>query len=90
MEHSPKGAEAFPPEAAKEAGLREVSDGCAGIARSGSTKAFRYRGSHGWIIRGAETLGRIRRLAIPPAWTKVWICPIANGHIQATGSSGVR
>lgn len=36
-------------------------------------------------MRDEETLGRIRSLAIPPAWTEVWICPAANGHLQATG-----
>lgn len=36
-------------------------------------------------MRDAETLARIRSLVIPPAWTDVWICPVANGHLQATG-----
>src|SRR3712207_7115919 len=48
-------------------------------------KAFAYRGPDGAGIRDKETLARIRSLAIPPAWTDVWICPFANGHIQATG-----
>lgn len=46
---------------------------------------MRYRSPEGRVIRDAATLARIRRLAIPPAWTGVWICPVANGHIQATG-----
>ncbi len=40
---------------------------------------------HGRRVRDAETLARIHGLVIPPAWTDVWICPIANGHLQATG-----
>jgi DNA topoisomerase I len=44
-----------------------------------------YLDSDGKIIRDAETLGRIKSLAIPPAWRNVWICPIAHGHVQATG-----
>src|SRR5690606_8823567 len=39
----------------------------------------------GRVIRDPEALGRIRKLAIPPAYTAVWICPLANGHLQATG-----
>ena len=44
-----------------------------------------YLDPDGKIIRDAETLGRIKSLAIPPAWREVWICPIAHGHVQATG-----
>ncbi len=71
--------------AVKSAGLRYVSDAQPGIRRLGSAQAFRYRAPRGGFIRDAATLGRIRRLAIPPAWTDVWICPHADGHIQATG-----
>ena len=46
---------------------------------------FNYRDIHGELIAEMETLGRIKSLAIPPAWTDVWICPSPNGHIQATG-----
>ncbi|HMS60097.1 MAG TPA: DNA topoisomerase IB, partial [Tepidiformaceae bacterium] len=46
---------------------------------------FRYVSPAGEPVRDSETLGRIRSLAIPPAWTDVWICPRADGHIQATG-----
>jgi DNA topoisomerase-1 len=51
------------------------------MTASGAT----YRGADGRVVKDRETLGRIKRLAIPPAWTAVWICPTANGHIQATG-----
>lgn len=44
-----------------------------------------YLDEHGNVIRDAEVLGRIKALAIPPAWRDVWICPIAHGHVQATG-----
>src|ERR1700716_2168819 len=50
-----------------------------------SGKGFRYGGSDGLPIRDADTLGRIKRLAIPPSWTDVWISPDPRGHLQATG-----
>jgi len=46
---------------------------------------FRYRDAHGGLIRKAEMLKRIRRLAVPPAWEQVWICAREDGHLQATG-----
>ncbi|MDQ6604809.1 MAG: DNA topoisomerase IB [Chloroflexota bacterium] len=76
---------ADPVGSARAAGLRYVSDAKPGIARKRAGKGFSYRTPDGTLIRDAETLRRIRSLAIPPAWTDVWICPIANGHIQATG-----
>jgi DNA topoisomerase-1 len=48
-------------------------------------KGFAYTDEHGRTVRDPATLARIRALAIPPAWTDVWICPSATGHIQATG-----
>ena len=66
-------------------GLRWYSDDRPGIRRRGRGKGFEYIGLDGKTVRDAPTLERIRRLAIPPAWTEVWICPKANGHIQATG-----
>ena len=72
-------------ESAKSAGLRYVSDAMPGYRRIGSGKTFRYLDTKGHVIRSAETLRRIQRLAIPPAWTEVWICPIAEGHLQALG-----
>ena len=74
-----------PVEAAKAAQLRYVSDEKPGVRRVRSGKGFRYVGTDGKPVRDPATLARIRHLAIPPAWTDVWICPQANGHIQATG-----
>jgi DNA topoisomerase-1 len=70
---------------AKAAGLRYVYDDRPGIRRVRSRGGFRYVGVDGKPVRDEETLGRIRSLVIPPAWTDVWICPTANGHLQATG-----
>ena len=71
--------------AAKEAGLRYVSDTVPGIRRKRAGKHFSYSDLDGKIIRDEEVLARIRGLGIPPAWTNVWICPNPRGHIQATG-----
>jgi DNA topoisomerase-1 len=76
---------ADPAESARAAGLRYVRDDGPGIRRVRRGKGFRYVGPDGRAVRDRETLGRIRSLAIPPAWTDVWVCPAANGHIQATG-----
>ena len=75
------------PEAAvaKDAGLRDVSDARPGITRQRRGITFAYRLPEGAALRDAATLRRIRSLAIPPAWTSVWICPFENGHIQAIG-----
>jgi DNA topoisomerase-1 len=74
-----------PVEAARAAGLRYVVDTAPGIRRRRAGRAFAYLDRDGRPIRDAETLGRIRSLAIPPAWSDVWICPSPRGHIQATG-----
>jgi len=74
-----------PVESARVAGLRYVSDQSPGIRRKRVGKAFSYLASDGHTIRDAETIRRIKRLAIPPAWTDVWICPDPRGHLQATG-----
>ncbi len=74
-----------PAASARAAGLRYVRDDAPGIHRQRCGKGFRYLGPDGRPIRDEQTLGRIRSLAIPPAWTDVWICPQANGHLQATG-----
>jgi DNA topoisomerase-1 len=70
---------------ARVVGLRHVSDDKPGIQRAGNGKNFRYRDAAGKIVHDRETLARIKSLVIPPAWTEVWICPEANGHLQATG-----
>jgi DNA topoisomerase-1 len=71
--------------AAKEAGLIYVEDSAPGISRRRAGKGVSYRLPLGGPVRDAATLRRIRSLAIPPAWTQVWICPEPDGHIQATG-----
>jgi DNA topoisomerase-1 len=74
-----------PVESAKIAGLRYVMDDLPGIRRRRNGKGFLYVGVDGKILRDADILGRIKSLVIPPAWSDVWICPISNGHLQATG-----
>jgi DNA topoisomerase-1 len=71
--------------AARAAGLRYVLDDRPGIRRLRAGKGFRYVDPDGKPVRDPDVLSRIRSLAIPPAWTDVWICPQANGHLQATG-----
>ena len=74
-----------PVESAKLAGLRYVTDSKPGFTRQSAGKDFRYLDLEGKRIRDPEVLKRIHSLVIPPAWTDVWICPSANGHLQATG-----
>jgi DNA topoisomerase-1 len=76
---------ADPVAAAKAAGLRYVRDDKPGIRRLRHGKGFRYVDPTGAPVRDADTLARIRSLAVPPACVDVWICPAANGHLQATG-----
>jgi DNA topoisomerase I len=66
-------------------GLVHVSDDTPGIQRLRRGEHFSYRDTSGRTLRDAATLQRIRALAIPPAYTQVWICPRADGHLQATG-----
>src|ERR1700704_744568 len=77
-------------EAAEEAGLQYVSDDRPGYTRRANDGEFDYLDTQGKQIRDEQRLFRIKRLAIPPAWTDVWICPSANGHIQATGRDARR
>jgi DNA topoisomerase I len=72
-------------DAAEEAGLRYVSDDRPGYTRKAKGEDFAWLDTDGKLIRDEQRLLRIKRLAIPPAWTDVWICPASNGHIQATG-----
>jgi DNA topoisomerase-1 len=74
-----------PVESSKLAGLRYVSDERPGITRRRRGKSFQYFDPDGKPIRNKDEIARIKSLAIPPAWMDVWICPRANGHIQATG-----
>src|SRR5215213_1408590 len=74
-----------PRDAAEAAGLIYVSDEEPGIRRKRAGKGFTYVKPNGEPVRDTKALERIRRLAIPPAYTDVWICPKANGHLQATG-----
>jgi DNA topoisomerase-1 len=70
---------------ADAAGLRFVNDDSKGITRKPRGKAFSYLLPSGATLKDRAELARIRKLAIPPAWTDVWICAFPNGHIQATG-----
>src|SRR5512140_2229066 len=72
-------------EVAEEAGLRYVSHDQPGYTRKAKGDDFEYFDTEGKPIRDEQRLLRIKRLAIPPAYTDVWICPSANGHIQALG-----
>ena len=74
-----------PVESARSAGLRYVSDRRPGIQRRRSSLGFRYYRADGRAIRNAAEVARIAKLAVPPAWTDVWICPDPRGHLQATG-----
>ncbi|MBV9618774.1 MAG: DNA topoisomerase IB [Verrucomicrobia bacterium] len=77
-------------EAAEEAGLRYVSDDRPGYTRKSKADDFEYFDTEGKSIHDDQRLLRIKRLAIPPAWTDVWICPTPNCHIQATGRDARR
>jgi len=74
-----------PVKSAQAVGLRYVSDDRPGLRRQRRGGGFVYRNASGKMIRERRTLGRIKSLAIPPAWTEVWICADPNGHLQATG-----
>ncbi|HEY0784394.1 MAG TPA: DNA topoisomerase IB [Acidobacteriaceae bacterium] len=74
-----------PVESARAAGLRYVSDTRPGIRRKKFRAAFRYLNPDGSPCRDPKTLARIKSLVIPPAWADVWISPLPNGHLQATG-----
>jgi DNA topoisomerase-1 len=73
------------PEAAKAAGLRYTTDAIPGIRRVKRGKHFAFVASDGKPITDKNEIARIKSLAVPPAYTDVWICPIPNGHLQATG-----
>jgi DNA topoisomerase-1 len=77
-------------DAAEEAGLQYVSDDRPGYTRKPRNGEFEYLDTQGKRIRDEQRLLRIKRLAVPPAWTDVWICPSPTGHIQATGRDARR
>ena len=72
-----------PKRSARTAGLRYVTDAVPGIMRRRSGRGFVYTWPDGRRVDDPEVVARIRSLAVPPAWTDVWISPIANGHLQA-------
>lgn len=72
-------------EAARAAGLRYITDRRPGLHRAKTVTGFRYTDSDGQPVHDEEVLARIKSLVIPPAWTDVWIAPLANAHLQATG-----
>jgi DNA topoisomerase-1 len=71
--------------AAGPSGLRYATDARPGLTRHRAGRGFSYRDVDGRTIRDRAIRARIEALAIPPAWTDVWICPWPNGHLQATG-----
>ncbi|MDQ0462561.1 DNA topoisomerase IB [Caulobacter ginsengisoli] len=73
------------PAAAEAAGLCYGDDREPGYRRLRHGKGFSYLDTDGRPLRDPDELDRIRGLVIPPAWTDVWICPLACGHIQAAG-----
>ena len=74
-----------PEKSAQRAGLHYVHDDTPGITRRRAGKGFSYRDLKGKTIKDEAVRERINKLAIPPAYKEVWICPDPDGHIQATG-----
>lgn len=86
LDHAPSSDNIVDPkDAAESAGLLYVSDEEPGIRRKKAGKGFVFVKPGGAKVADEATLKRIRSLVIPPAWTDVWICTRANGHLQATG-----
>ena len=79
------GPDLDPSASAADAGLRYVTDAEPGLRRMRAGKGFRYVDADGKAVRDPERVAWIKGLAIPPAWTDVWICPSPHGHLQATG-----
>lgn len=84
IRHQPKNRDARIPDA-QLVGLHHVDGDAPGIRRQRCGRGFRFFRASGEPVRDRETLARLRSLAVPPAWTDVWICEDPNGHIQATG-----
>ena len=74
-----------PKDAAESVGLKYVSDNRPGVRRKKVGTGFAYTRADGSKLSEKDVLKRIKALAVPPAWTDVWICPFTDGHIQATG-----
>ena len=74
-----------PEESAEEAGLRYVTDTDGGVSRRRAGKGWAFFDADGRRITDEKRIAWFKRLAIPPAWTDVWICPDKRGHLQATG-----
>lgn len=74
-----------PVASAASAGLRHIAPEGPGLRRRRVGKGFAYYDADGHLVRDRATLTRVRALALPPAWRDVWICPRADGHIQAVG-----
>jgi len=74
-----------PARAASAAGLRHVTDAAPGLLRERRGDDVVYRAADGTVVDDEATLQRICALAIPPAWTEVWICADPRGHLQASG-----
>ena len=68
-----------------EEGLRYVSDARPGFSRKRTGKSFAFFDQQGKRISDSTVIQRIKSIGVPPAYERVWICPLANGHIQATG-----
>lgn len=71
--------------AARDAGLRYTTDASPGLIRRRAGRGFTYADADGTRVRDKDTLARIKALAVPPAWTDVWISRWPNGHLQASG-----
>jgi DNA topoisomerase I len=71
--------------AAEKVSLRYTQDNEPGLRRRAARRGFEYVNARGRRVKDTRTLQRIKALAIPPAWTDVWICADADGHLQATG-----
>ncbi|MDB5806332.1 MAG: putative topoisomerase, type [Betaproteobacteria bacterium] len=82
---TPAGPAGLPPEALREAQLRYVDDSRPGIRRKRMGGHFAFFDTKGSRIKDEDEIRRINKLAVPPAYTDVWICPDPRGHIQATG-----
>src|ERR1700759_2048986 len=75
-----------PAKAARSAGLRYVSDNTPGYSRKKSGKGWSYYAPDGSLVKDKTLINRFNKLVIPPAYTRVWISPYENSHLQFTGT----